>query len=119
MTFSLPILCCRVQMDVRDPIRQSVEDTWIDTVWKQDFWETNYCQDTVQGTPAVCKTTFPLAAHAALAHPRSMLPPSTKIGEVFADCATAEAKTAAVRGVTFSFLWEFSRFHGTNREIRV
>eukprot|EP01052_Picozoa_sp_SAG31_P027328 SAG31_NODE_2549_length_5519_cov_2.816605_2_plen_66_part_00 len=23
-----------------------------------------------------------------------------------------------VRGVTFSFLWGFSRFHGTNREIR-
>eukprot|EP01052_Picozoa_sp_SAG31_P016558 SAG31_NODE_1101_length_9905_cov_3.367122_12_plen_98_part_00 len=23
-----------------------------------------------------------------------------------------------VRGVTFSFLWDFSRFHGTNREIR-
>eukprot|EP01052_Picozoa_sp_SAG31_P018513 SAG31_NODE_1314_length_8851_cov_7.233318_4_plen_90_part_00 len=23
-----------------------------------------------------------------------------------------------VRGVAFSFLWDFSRFHGTNREIR-
>eukprot|EP01052_Picozoa_sp_SAG31_P028363 SAG31_NODE_2730_length_5177_cov_2.436392_4_plen_95_part_00 len=29
--------------------------------------------------------------------------------------ATNDAK---VRGVTFSFLWDFSRFHGTNREIR-
>eukprot|EP01052_Picozoa_sp_SAG31_P007547 SAG31_NODE_360_length_17025_cov_5.362460_10_plen_296_part_00 len=25
---------------------------------------------------------------------------------------------STVRGVTFSFLWDFSRFHGTNREIR-
>eukprot|EP01052_Picozoa_sp_SAG31_P043362 SAG31_NODE_7199_length_1758_cov_44.919228_1_plen_72_part_00 len=29
-----------------------------------------------------------------------------------------ESDRLIVRGVTFSFLWDFSRFHGTDREIR-
>eukprot|EP01052_Picozoa_sp_SAG31_P028827 SAG31_NODE_2815_length_5045_cov_3.196522_6_plen_121_part_00 len=39
---------------------------------------------------------------------------ATKVAEISA----ARTRVSEVRGVTFSFLWDFSRFHGTDREIR-
>eukprot|EP01052_Picozoa_sp_SAG31_P030906 SAG31_NODE_3217_length_4537_cov_1.607481_5_plen_90_part_00 len=35
-----------------------------------------------------------------------------------ANDSVAPAQTSSVRSVTLSFLWDFSRFHGTDREIR-